>query len=303
MDTTTVPSGPVPNEPSVWADIAAELRKIADDCLDLIGQPAPGCFDIDIHPLRISHPPVLKERAATIEGIDTVAFVLLGKKAETREMSGGSFHHTAKGRRGPITFSIYNAVADPAAVDPDEEIARLRAENEKLRAELGVEDPTGLTYGRDPEADPQPAAGRVPPHFEHGRGAPFDEPVGPIVQLEASGLTKAADRSRGPLAGTTPVVTYFSFGHGQTDPGTGKNLLDHYVTVVAPTYDGCREAMFASRFGRAWSFDYLAGSARATEWIPQWTEHEVIVAPGTDVGLADHALAAAELVLRGGSDL
>lgn len=168
---------PTPGEPSVWADIAAELRKIADDCLDLIGQPAPGCFDIDIHPLRISHPPVLKERAATIDAIDTAALVLLGKKAETREMSGGSFHHTARGRRGPISLMVYNAVADPAAVDPDEEIARLRAENDKLRAELGVEDPTGLTYGRDPEANPQPAATRVPPHFESGRGAPFDEPV------------------------------------------------------------------------------------------------------------------------------
>jgi hypothetical protein len=41
---------------------------------------------------------------------------------------------------------------------------------------LYAADPTGLTYGRDPEADPQPAAGRVPPHFESGRGAPFDEP-------------------------------------------------------------------------------------------------------------------------------
>jgi hypothetical protein len=40
-----------------------------------------------------------------------------------------------------------------------------------------VADPTGLTYGRDLEADQQPAAGRVPPHFEHGRGAPFDEPI------------------------------------------------------------------------------------------------------------------------------
>jgi hypothetical protein len=113
----------------------------------------------------------------------------------------------------------------------------------------------------------------------------------------ASGLTPAADQSRGPLAGTTPVVTYFSFGYGQTDPGTGQKLLDHYVTVVAPTYEECREAMFASRFGRKWSFDYLAGRPKTTEAVSRWTEHEVIVAPGTDPVLAEAALKAASDLL------
>lgn len=108
-----------------------------------------------------------------------------------------------------------------------------------------------------------------------------------------TGLTPAADLSRGPLAGTSPVVTYFSFGHGQTDPGTGQKLIDHYVTVVAPTYEECREAMLASRFGHNWSWDYLAGRAKTTEAVSQWTEHEVIVAPGTDQELAKSALKAA----------
>lgn len=112
-----------------------------------------------------------------------------------------------------------------------------------------------------------------------------------------TGLTKAADESRGPLAFTTPVVTYFSFGHGQSDPDTGKRLLDHYVTVVAPTYDGCREAMLSSRFGREWSMEYLAGKASVTEWVRGWTEHEVIVAAGTDQELAEAALIAAFNVL------
>lgn len=116
-----------------------------------------------------------------------------------------------------------------------------------------------------------------------------------------TGLTKAADQSRGPLAFTTPVVTYFSFGHGQNDPATGMSLLDHYVTVVAPTYEECREAMLGSRFGRAWSFDYLAGAARATEWIPRWIEHEVIVAPGTGEVAAQKALFAAADVLAASS--
>lgn len=178
MTHPNVQPDPAPSEPSVWADIAAELRKIADDCLDLIGQEPPRFFGIDIQPhCGPGLNPLPSERAATVVAVDTVSQILLGKNAATERMGGGSFHHTIHGQRGPIKVGIFQSVADPDIVDPDEEIARLRAENEKLRAELGVEDPTGLTYGRDPEADPQPAAGRVPPHFESGRGAPFDEPV------------------------------------------------------------------------------------------------------------------------------
>jgi len=121
----------------------------------------------------------------------------------------------------------------------------------------------------------------------------LDETPAPAWDAPASGLTVEADLSRGPLAGTTPVVTYFSFGHGQRDPDSGQKLIDHYVTVVAPTYEECRAAMFASRFGRAWSFDYLAGRAKTTEWVSQWTEHEVIMAPGTDPALGEAALKAA----------
>ena len=120
-----------------------------------------------------------------------------------------------------------------------------------------------------------------------------------MTELTASGLTPAADATRGPLAGTTPVVTYFSFGHGQRDPQSGQKLLDHYVTIVAPTYGECRDAMFASRFGREWSFDYLAGDPKNTEWIRRWTEHEVIVAPGVDTEAANWALAQALRVLDG----
>ena len=57
--------------------------------------------------------------------------------------------------------------------------------------------------------------------------------------------------------------------------------------------------MFASRFGREWSFDYLAGDTKNTEWIRRWTEHEVIVAPGVDTEAANWALAQALRVLDG----
>ena len=303
-------------QPSVWADVAAELEKIAADCRDLIGQPAPLRFDIDIHTHRpASFPPAVAERAQTVAGVDTVGQILVGRSGFTHALSGSGdrFRHTAEGARGPIILTISQAVADPALVDPVEELARLRAENEALRAELTrpapcggectreaghlgehhLADPTGITYGRGDEGQaPQQIGARVPAHTGALTEAGLAE-----IPMAASGLTVTADQLRGPLAGMTPVVTYFSFGHGQTDPDNGQSLLDHYVTVVAPTYDGCREAMFGSRFGRAWSFDYLAGTARASEWIPRWTEHEVIVAEGTDQSQADEALAAAEALL------
>ena len=71
------------------------------------------------------------------------------------------------------------------------------------------------------------------------------------------------------------------------------------MTVVAPTYGACREAMFASRFGDRWSFDYLAGRSATTEAVSEWTEHEVILAPGLDAADAVRALAAAVAVLAG----
>lgn len=73
------------------------------------------------------------------------------------------------------------------------------------------------------------------------------------------------------------VTVHFSFGHGQRDPDTGKDLLDHYVTILGPSYAVCREAMFASRFGNRWAFDYIDGDPSAEEWIPRWTEHDRIV--------------------------
>lgn len=75
------------------------------------------------------------------------------------------------------------------------------------------------------------------------------------------------------------VTVYFSFGSGQTDPDTGKDLYGHYVTIVGPSYEACRSAMFASKYGNRWAFDYIAGEPQAEAWIPRWTEHERIVLP------------------------
>jgi hypothetical protein len=178
------------------------------------------------------------------------------------------------------------------------EVARLNARIAKLD-EQATGDPTGLTYSREQDGPTPVSPARGGPVHTGGvvaGGQLVDET---LAETPASGLTPAADLSRGPLAGTTPVVTYFSFGHGQTDPVSGLRLIDHYVTVVAPTYEECRTAMFTSRYGRAWSFDYLAGRAKTTAAVSEWTEHEVIVADGTDQALAKAALKAAGDLLYG----
>lgn len=89
-------------------------------------------------------------------------------------------------------------------------------------------------------------------------------------------LAERENERRAQPPGGEPVVRYFSFGHGHTDPDTGADLVDRYVTVVAPTAEACREAMFASRYGKRWSFEYIPGTPQADEWIPRWNEHERI---------------------------
>lgn len=195
----------------------------------------------------------------------------------------------AKFREGPLHYSVIAWHQDGRPAEPEPELVTPAPVAEHYET-------TGWTGG-DSGSGVACACGVQFDGFDSLKEAGDQLRLHIEVETSPAGLTKAADESRGVLAGTSPVVAYFSFGHGQTDPDTGKKLINHYVTVVAPTYEACREAMFASRFGRAWSFDYLAGTKRATEWIPRWTEHEVIVAPGTDPGLADSALAAAMLVL------
>jgi hypothetical protein len=209
----------------------------------------------------------------------------------TREVGATEYVIVAWHKDGrPAEAITCNWCTDPASPDP-----ALHPGDGRTHVPA---DDLGFGFSRQDD-DPQvirPHSPRVPLHT----GAVVDGGVlvdETPAESPASGLTLAADLSRGPLAGTTPVVTYFSFGHGQTDPDTGQKLIDHYVTVVAPTYEECRAAMFASRFGRAWSFDYLAGRAKTTEAVSEWTEHEVIMAPGTDPALGEAALKAAAALL------
>lgn len=139
----------------------------------------------------------------------------------------------------------------PGQLDEREaELERLRAEVAALRSNVG------LDYSREAD-DPTPVS-------PARGGAPH---VGAVVDGG-----QLVDETK-----SEPVTVYFSFGHGQYDPDTHEHLLDKYVTIVGPSHEACREAMFASRYGHRWSFDYPAGTPTAEKWIPRWTEHERIM--------------------------
>ena len=99
--------------PDPWAAIAAELRRIADDVETLVGTTPPGLFAVDVQPFgSLTYPPVPEQREVTIQAVDDVAHALLGKPAEIKKMSDGkSVHCQAKGRRGRIYVSAYQAIA------------------------------------------------------------------------------------------------------------------------------------------------------------------------------------------------
>lgn len=172
-----------PSEPSPWAEIAAELHRIADDFakLEILDLPKPRSVRLGIQPG--GRPGEADD--AVIATVDTLGRAVLGKPGAVDEMSGGTYHYDVEGTRGLVTFAVYREIsaarveqiaAGKVLADKEAELERLRAEVEKLRANA---DPTGLTYGRGDEAqDPQPTAGRVPPHLEDGRTG---EVVGPIA--------------------------------------------------------------------------------------------------------------------------
>lgn len=176
MDTPNVQPNTPPSEPSVWLDIADELRKIAYDIEQYLAvEPAPRAFSINIQPFVPDGPERygVKSRAVTTAAVDAVALGLLGKVAETKKMGDGTFHRHADALRGPIEVRAYQRVADPAAVDPDEEIARLRAENEQLRAALAP-------ASAEPNCTPACDALQSDPQARTGLDRPFHSDDCPV---------------------------------------------------------------------------------------------------------------------------
>lgn len=107
MTDKTVTQEQPAGEPSVWADVAAELRRIADDVLLLVGEDAPLHVELTVQPAR-----------ATIQSVDDVAAVLVDKHGE----AFGTLHR-AYAHRGPVALSIYRSVPE----ERDAELAKLRA--------------------------------------------------------------------------------------------------------------------------------------------------------------------------------
>lgn len=174
MNEKNLPAAQPPGEPSPWLDIADELERIAADCRDLVGEPAPSLFYVSVQPGRPDDP----ERA---KRIDAAARVLLNKRAETERNGLGSSHYSARGHRGPIGLSVHGNVADPE--DPGAELERLREENARLRAAAG------LDHSRDEPVDAH--GGRVPPHLEDGR-RPGEAAEGERPGWHASGCQGAS---------------------------------------------------------------------------------------------------------------
>jgi hypothetical protein len=158
-----------------WAEIADELERIARDCRDLVGEPAPCTFYLGVQPYTPT--PIaraaIESRPAAVAAVDAVSVALLGHPAKTERMSSGTFHHTTKGDRGPIHLDIYQQVADPDADERDAELARLRAEVEQLRAAVPTPEVLHQVADKlraDQAADP--SCRGVPPGFEADCGIP-----------------------------------------------------------------------------------------------------------------------------------
>jgi len=153
-------------EPTSWAEtIAAELHRLADDFArtatgDL---PMPRSISLSIQPGG----PHNDADDQVIATVDAIGAAVLGKTGSVIALSAGGFHYRSGGARGPVEFMVFREISAARAerieagsvlAEKEAELARLRAEVEKLRADRG------LDYSR-PADDPTPVSGaRVEPH-------------------------------------------------------------------------------------------------------------------------------------------
>jgi len=309
------------DQPDHFAEIAAALYRIADSIVTLAGSDLPKArFNLTIQPGVFKGSDDLN--AGAVDAVTSALFGHPGRPDLMGDGSYlYTNSETGVERVGPVDVRVLTGVstewvrkreAGDKLAEREAELEKLRAEVAELRGQVAA-DASGLLHSREPESTvvtPVPAgvdghpegraAGIVPEpiakHYETGgwTGGPggcgvdcacgvgfggFDTLAEAVAELK---VHIAAGNGEAPAA--EPITRYFSFGHGQTDPVSGVSLLNHYVTVVATTAEDCREAMFASRFGNRWAFEYIPGTPQADEWIPQWTEHERIDATSLRAG-------------------
>ncbi|MEO3780929.1 hypothetical protein ABGB16_29820 [Micromonospora sp. B11E3] len=115
--------------PNTAAEVAAALRTVADKFAALGEAPLPGVgVSVDILP----HGGEEVEMAA----IDLIGGALYGRPGQTRELSGGIYHHTAGAIVAGISVTAFTRVTPPAERE-------MRAELDRLRAELAAANGTG----------------------------------------------------------------------------------------------------------------------------------------------------------------
>src|SRR5947207_12867569 len=125
--------------PDPYAEIAAELRRVADDLGGLAGRglPQPTYVALSIHPAGADDDEIMA-------AVDAVGGALLGRPGELEKMSGGTYHYVAHGTRGAAVVANWRCavkvdVFDRVSSPEEREANRLRAELDELRAQVGRE--------------------------------------------------------------------------------------------------------------------------------------------------------------------
>lgn len=177
--TNKVTPAETPDQPDHFAEIAAELRRAADDIETLVGSglPKPTHVALDIHP---GGPRLDRDDDQTARAVDALGRALLGKPGTAQKMYDDSYHYgTESTQRGPIKVHVYDSVSTAWAVKhetaaslaaKEAELERLRAEVIALRAAAALQpdaDASGLGYSREAD-DPTPVSGARMPHHESG---------------------------------------------------------------------------------------------------------------------------------------
>lgn len=107
--------------PQTAADVVTALRAIADKISTLGDAPLPNLY------VSIALQPSGGEEAQ-VAAVDAIGGALYGGPGCDVEMSGGNFHHDAKGYINGVAVDAYCRVTNPEVRETKAELARLRAQ-------------------------------------------------------------------------------------------------------------------------------------------------------------------------------
>ena len=173
----TDPTVPAESRPSTCGTIAADLRRVADafDAVSGLELKVPPFVVFDVQPGGTDQQIMAR--------VDAIGHALFGKPGKPQRMGGNTWHYNVSGTVGVVRVDVYDGIADPETPKREAELAALRARV----AELESRDP--LAYSRPADSDdPQPVAGRVPPHMGAmtGHGLVDETPAEPLASALAN---------------------------------------------------------------------------------------------------------------------